>query len=70
MLPVFNTIVQHVDYSSTTSIYDVLNRFTHTIRSVADPLFCRTRVYNTNHSFNVNNCIKNADWFDSECDTA
>ena len=70
MLPVFNTIVQHVDYSSRTAMNYVLNRFTETIRSVADPLFSKTYVYNTHPSFNVNSCIKNADWFDNECDTA
>jgi len=70
MLPVFNTIVQHVDYSSRTEINDVLNRFTETIRSVADPLFSKTYVYNTHPSFKVNSCIKNADWFDNECHTA
>jgi len=70
MLPVFNTIVQHVDYSSRTAINDVLNRFTETIRSVADPLFSKTYVYNTHPSFKVNSCIKNADWFDNECQTA
>ena len=70
MLPVFNTIVQHVDYSCRTSINNVLNRFTETIRSIADPLFSKTCVYKTNPSFNVDNCIKNAEWFDNECNTA
>jgi len=70
MLPAFNNIVHHIDFSSRSSINDVLNNFTETIRSVADPLFSKSRVYNTNPSFNVNTCIKHAEWFDHECVTA
>ena len=70
MLPVFNNIVQHIDYSSRTSINEVLIRFTETICSVADPLLSKTCVYKTDPSFHVNSCIKNAEWFDHECDGA
>ena len=70
LLHVFNSIVQHIDYSSRSSINNMLNSFTETIRSVADPLFSKTCVYKTNPSFNVNSCIKNAQWFDNECNNA
>ena len=67
MLPVFNSIVENIDCSSRASINDILNRFTETIRSVADPLFSQTCVYKTNPSFRANSGVKNSDWFDHEC---
>ena len=59
MLPVFNTILQHIDSSSGMSINDGLHRLTETIRNVADPLFSKKNMFIKQiTSFHVNKLYK------------
>lgn len=66
-LPVLNDIVENIDYTSRMSINSVLDRFTTTIRDIADPLFSKVFSYSNKPSFDDNSCMKNADWFDNDC---
>jgi len=60
-------IVENIDCTSKLSINVAVEKFTTTIRNVADPLFLKSRVYKNKPTFFVDSCIKHADWFDNEC---
>ena len=66
-LPLFNVAVDNIDCTSRQFINDAVNSFTNIIRSVADPLFSKTRTFTDIPYFNNNKFMKRAEWFDAEC---
>lgn len=69
-LPYFNQLTSDIDLEHRSSINNVINNFTDTIRRVADPLFIKCSTYTTKSSFLDKSLINNKEWFDVECTIA
>jgi len=64
-----NKIVYNDNFLSRDSVNNMLNDFTITIRSFADPLFTKRCQYKQRVCYD-DNFVNNKNWFDSDCITA
>lgn len=69
-LPGFNNIVQDIDCSNRLSINNTIDKFTDSIRSIVDPLFSNKYTYSNKPKYEEDSILKNADWFDVDCESA
>ena len=66
ILPTFNDIVHNINCPDRDSINVLIDKFSNTIRDVADPLFAKDCFYSHDTYFE-GYTKRNKDWFDHDC---